>query len=83
MDRNALHSRTLPLARVICKCILGSCLNVFFCFFVFQDLSAMLLKLVMSLGESFNFLPSENENCGLDCPYLFPVLHIVYLGCRS
>lgn len=29
MDLNALHSRTLPLARVICKYILGSCLNVF------------------------------------------------------
>lgn len=51
MDHNALHSRTLPLARVICKCILGSCLNVFF----FGVLSVMLLDLVMSFGSEFQF----------------------------
>lgn len=80
MDHNALHSRTLPLARVICKCILGSCLNVLF-FFVFffrgSKCNAPRIGNTFWVRVSISFHQRMKIVCGLYCPYLFPVLHIV------
>lgn len=75
MDHNALHSRTLPLARVICKCILGSCLNVFF--FRGSKCNAPRLGYVFWVRVSIFFHQRMKIICELYCPYLFPILHIV------